>query len=396
MKRRNQNRCWIGVSAVAPLLLASWASTAVGQTPSAPTWKIGGFIKLDVLSSGYQDGDLPAGDIARDYYVPGSIPIGGDNESRDIDFHAKSSRLNIETTTQIDDKKVVGFVEFDFVTVGANERVTNAYTPQLRHAYFTYDKWLFGQTWSTFQNAGALPESLDYIGPSEGTVFVRQAQVRFTVGPFQFSAENPETTVTPFGTAGTTDRVTTDDGTVPDMVARYNLGGKWGNLVVAGLFRDLNYENIPTDIDDNATAFGVSVSGKIMLGSRDDLRFMVTGGSGIGRYVGLNTFNDAALDATTAGELDTIDALAGFVAYRHMWTDKLRTSVFYSMLEGNHDEDLVAGTVTKAVESLHANVLFSPVAKVTIGGEVMYAKREQENDIEGSMNRVQFSAKYEF
>jgi hypothetical protein len=311
MKRRKQNPCWIGVSSVAPLLLASWVSTAVGQTqPSAPTWKIGGFIKLDVLSSGYQDGDLPAADIARDYYVPGSTPIGGDNESRDIDFHAKSSRLNIETTTLVNDQKVVGFVEFDFMTVGANERVTNAYTPQLRHAYFTYDKWLFGQTWTTFQNVGALPESLDYIGPSEGTVFVRQAQVRFTVGSWQFSAENPETTVTPLNGNGAADRITTDDAALPDLVARYNVGGGWGNIAVAALARDLNYENAPA-IDDSEIGYGLSASGKIMLGSRDDLRFMVTVGSGVGRYIGINTINDASL--TPENDLEAIDSAAGFI-----------------------------------------------------------------------------------
>lgn len=393
MKRRKQNPSWIGVSSVAPLLLA-WASTAAAQTPPSPvTLKVGGFVKLDVISSGYQDGDLASGAIGRDYYVPSSIPIGGDNESRDIDFHAKSSRINFETTAQIDDKKVVGFFEWDFMTTTGDERVTNAYSPQLRHAYFTFDKWLFGQTWTTFQNVGALPESLDYIGPSEGTVFVRQAQVRFTVGSWQFSLENPETTVTPLAGNGASDRIVTDDAAVPDLVARYNLGGGWGNIAVAALARDLNYENGAV-VDDSEVGFGVSASGKIMLGSRDDLRFMVTAGSGLGRYIGINTINDVSL--TPENDLEAIDGAAGFIAYRHMWTDKLRTSVFYSVLQGNYDEELVAGTATKAAESFHVNLLYSPVAKVTLGGEIIYAKREQENNIDGTMNRLQLSAKYDF
>src|SRR5688572_25333074 len=119
MKRRNQNRCWAGVSAVAPLLLAGWASTAVGQAaqPAGVTLKVGGFVKLDVISSGYENEDLAAGAIGRDYYVPSTIPVNDvPNESRDIDFHAKSSRINFETTTQIDGKKAVGFFEWDFMT----------------------------------------------------------------------------------------------------------------------------------------------------------------------------------------------------------------------------------------------------------------------------------------
>lgn len=392
MKRRNQNPCWVGVRSVAPLLLAGWASTAVGQAqPSGVTLKVGGFVKLDVISSGYENEDLTAGNIGRDYYVPGSIPVNDiGNESRDIDFHAKSSRINFETTTQIDGKKVVGFFEWDFMTTTGDERVTNAYSPQLRHAYFTFDNWLFGQTWSTFQNAGALPEALDYIGPSEGTVFVRQALVRYTLGSWQFSAENPETTVTNFGAA---DRVVTDDGIAPDLVGRYNLTGDWGNLAVAGILRNLNYENGPT-IDDNVVAYGISVSGKIVIGSRDDLRFMVTAGSGLGRYIAINTINDAALDA--GGDLEATDALAGFISYRHMWTDKLRSSVYFSTLQADHDTTLVAQTVTKSVSSLHANLLYSPVSKVTLGVELTQAKRELENNNDGTMNRIQFSAKYDF
>jgi len=396
MKGRNQNRYWAGVSAVAPLLLAGWASAALAQTQPNVTLKVGGFVKLDVISSGYQDGDLAAGDISRDFYVPAGTPVGGDDESRDMDFHAKSSRLNFETTTLLDDKKLVGFVEFDFMTAdatAANERATNGYRPQLRHAYFTYDKWLFGQTWTTFQNATVLPDSLGYIGPSEGTVFVRQAQVRYTRGPWQVSVENPETTVVAFGGASSG---VTDDGALPDIVGRYNLVGDWGNLVIAALLRDLNYDDLASDVEDNTTGYGVSVSGKIMLGSRDDLRFMVTSGSGIGRYVGLNTIGDVSLDAGVSGDLEAVDVFSAFIAYRHVWSDKLRSSVFYSALQGDYDEQLVAGTITEATESYHANLLYSPVAKITLGVEAMYAKRELVNNADGTMNRLQFSAKYDF
>jgi hypothetical protein len=392
MKRRTQSLYRTGVLAAAPLVVAAWAPAALGQAQPIPvSLKVGGFVKLDVISSGYENSDLSAGNLGRDYYLPSSIPVStASNESRDIDFHAKSSRINFEIASQINDKRVAGFFEWDFMTTTGDERVTNAYSPQLRHAYFTYDNWLFGQTWSTFQNAGALPEALDYIGPSEGTVFVRQAQVRYTMGPWQFSVENPETTVTEYGQ---NNRVVTDDATLPDLVARYNLNADWGNLVFAGLLRDLNYEE-GAAIDDNEIGFGVSVSGKIKVGSRDDLRFMVTGGSGIGRYIGLNTFNDAALN--TDGNLEAIDGLAAFVAYRHVWTDQLRSSFYYSALQADHDTALVSSAVTKRVHSLHANLLYSPVTKVTVGVEVMHAERELENNSDGSMNRIQFSAKYDF
>ena len=84
--------------------------------------------------------------------------------------------------------------------------------------------------------------------------------MRYTHGPWQFSVENPETTVVAFGGAASS---VTDDGAVPDIVGRYNLAGDWGNVVVAGILRDLNYDDVAADVEDNATGYGVSVSGKI-------------------------------------------------------------------------------------------------------------------------------------
>lgn len=369
---------------------AGVALPAVGADVNT-SFKMGGFIKLDVISSGYDDGDIESG-LGRDFYVPGSIPAGQENESRDIDFHAKSTRLNLESIMNVEGRKVVGFVEFDFLTTDGNERVTNAYQPQLRHAYLTYDKWLFGQSWTTFQNVAALPEMLDFIGPTDGTVFVRQAQVRYTRGPWQFSMENPETTYTPPGTAGV---ATTDDGMIPDLVARFNWVADWGSLSLAGIFRELNFEGTVdgTEYDDSVNGYGLSVSGKFPFGDHD-LRFMVTSGSGLGRYVAINTINDVALDVAAA-DLEAIDVLSAMISYRHVWNAKWRSNISYATLDGDHDAALTAGGVTKSTESLHVNLLHSPVNRLTFGVELTYAKRELESSADGTMNRVQFSAKYD-
>ena len=102
-----------------------------------------------------------------------------------------------------------------------NEVVSNSYSPRLRHAFISYNKWTFGQTWMTFFNVGALPENLDFVGPAESTIFGRQAMVRYTMGNWQFAAENPETTVTPFGGGGGVQRF---EAQAP--VIRLGLGGR--------------------------------------------------------------------------------------------------------------------------------------------------------------------------
>ena len=111
----------------------------------------------------------------------------------------------------------------------------------LRHAYIQWREWLVGQTWSNFQDVAALPDSVDFIGTTDGTVFVRQPQVRYTKGGFSLAVENPQTTMTPFGGPADPNStawiVETDDSSIPDLTARYAWKGAWGHVAVAGLAR---------------------------------------------------------------------------------------------------------------------------------------------------------------
>ncbi|MBT0177925.1 hypothetical protein G9O68_14755, partial [Listeria seeligeri] len=81
--------------------------------------------------------------------------------------------------------KAGAFFEMDFFgnSLG-NQTATNTYGVTLRHAYMYWNNWLAGQTWSNFMDAAALPEAVDFVGPTDGVIFVRQAQVRYTQGGF--------------------------------------------------------------------------------------------------------------------------------------------------------------------------------------------------------------------
>jgi len=394
----------LGIVAAAATLCAVQAAPAVETKIGDTTLTIGGFIKFDVIGSRFSDGEVGQG-TARDFYVPSSIPVSdgsGDSSTR-LDFHAKETRLIIKTDTPIEGHKLGTYLELDFISgqvnptiAGAasgagNENVTNAYNPALRRAYITFDNWLFGQDWTTFLNLGAIPETLDFVAfPSEGTVFARQAQVRYTLGNFAIALENPQTTVAGVGS--------TDDNVLPDLTARYVFKAGPAELALAGLLRQLRIDNPaapPTpERDDTAVGGGVSFSGKIGIG-RDDLRFMLTAGDGIGRYVALGTATDAVLDGSGEG-LDTVPLYAGYVAYRHFWTERLRSTLALSGISIDNDEALVAGTATKSVYSAAVNLLYSPVKPLTIGVEFRHAQRKVENGDDGALDRLQFSAKYMF
>lgn len=351
-----------------------------------------GFIKLDTMWSDYDDGEIADSSIGRDFYVPSTIPVGGAGESADFDSHVKQSRFQFGTDTDLaGGGTLLSRLEVDLYGSSlGDERLTNTYGVQLRHAYVQYRQWLFGQTWSNFMDPGALPESADFIGPSDGTIFVRQPLVRYTMGNWSFSGENPETTITPFN-GGT--RISSDDNNIPDFTAAYTWKFSRGYLRAAGLLRQLKHETTGANaIDDTTEGAALSLTGKINFGP-NDLRFSFTGGEGIGRYVGVNFNNDAVL--TAGGELEAISGWAAFAAWRQVWNDRIRSNFMLSLSE--YDNPAAAGLAANEDSwSWAINTIYSPTLKLDVGLELRFAERGIESGASGQMHRLQAVAKYSF
>ena len=353
-----------------------------------------GFLKADALWTDTPDGEMSDSASGRFYYNPGEIPVGGLDEGVDFNAHAKQTRLNIGTDTVLaSGDKVSTRFEFDFYgSSSGSQNVSNAYQPMVRHAYVTWREWLVGQTWTNFMDAGLLPETTDYIGPTDGTLFVRQTQVRYTKGGLSLSLENPQTTFTNYssGASGSS-----DDNSFPDMTARYQWKGAWGLFEVAGLARELKYETTgATAIDASSWSMAASVSGKYMIG-KDDIRFSVSAGN-LGRYAALNFTNDAVL--ASDGDFETIDGVIGWIGYRHLFSDKLRTNLFYAMGDYDNPSEYTGdeSKISKSSQSWAINLFYSPLPKLDIGAEYRWAERELENGDDGSLGRLQLTTKYSF
>lgn len=352
--------------------------------------RFGGYVKLDAMASDFQRADPPAGDLVRDFYLPGAIPTAGPGEGAKVDFSARQTRIWAAASAKVDGHAVHAKIEGDFQALpgGGDGRTTNPSNFALRRAYITVDGWTFGQDWSTFQNVAALPETADYLGPTEGTVFVRQALARYTRGPLSVALENPESTITPFG-GGT--RIVADDNALPDLVARLDVKRTFGEFALSALARRISIRQ--GALDDSAVGWGVSASGRLKIGARDELKFMATTGEGLGRYVGLNFANDAVVDAT--GALRAIPVTAGFVAYRHAWTSTLRSTLTYSGQVV--DNPAAAGPAANhSAQSLHANLVWTPLSGLDVGAEYTFGRRELESGASGALDRVQAFAKYGF
>ena len=97
-----------------------------------------------------------------------------------------------------------------------------------------------------------------------------------------------------------------------------------------------------------------------------------------------------------SGNLEAIDQSAGFIAYRHPWNSKWRSNFIASYLSNDNDTTLTGTGVTKDVQSFRVNLLYSPVPKMTVGGEISFAERTLESGGSGDMTRFYFAAKYVF
>ncbi|WMS88194.1 DcaP family trimeric outer membrane transporter [Pleionea litopenaei] len=376
------------------LCLAVVGALASANLLADTEFSYSGYIKMDTMISDYSDGE--SNPLNRDFYVPSLIPVSDGSASssgKEWDMHARQSRIIFGTKTNLDNGSTIGTrVEMDFqVTSGGDERISNSYSPRIRQAYFTYDNLLFGQAWTTFMNLSALPESLDFIGNTDGTVFARQTQIRYTNGGFQFAVENPETTISNYQVGG---RVVTDDNAMPDLVFRYNWKGDWGGLSAAIITRQLECNDATTGCDSTESSIGLSFGGKVNVGDKNDVRFVVNSGSGIGRYIGLNIVNDGVFNAS--GEIEAIDITAYSVAYRHQWNDQWRSNIIYAGFEADNDVTLTGLGATESTNSFRINLLHSPTKNLTFGIELAHAERETEAGFGGDMDRLQFSAKYAF
>ena len=275
---------------------------------------VGGYAKVDVR---HVEGDI----AYQDYWI-GNFPGGEAIETSHTGFNVGESRLNMAVSIG----EVSTFIEVDMYGGGGNEAVSNSTNLRLRHFFITYKNWSAGQNWSTFMPLHVIPESLDFGGPHVGEVFARQVQVRYTSGNWQFAIESPETigdgdTDAPANAVGLTGVAADPDESTPDFVVRYNLDSQYGQYAFGSVIRLVDQGGV-----EEVTA-AVNIAGKIPLFAKDDLRFQLTAGTP-GRYAAAGMTADVVEDPATQ-TLETESTLAYTVAYRHFWTETLRSTVFY-------------------------------------------------------------------
>ena len=340
------------------LLLATGLFALAGTANAAYEIKLdnddsitfGGYIKADAR---YIDGTVEA----TDYWYGSGTAL--DNSISNFGIAVNESRIN----TKYKHGDLTGFIEMDFygdaVRGGGNEIISNSSNPRIRHAFIKYKDLLIGDTWSTFVNTSALAEAADFGGPLLSAAFIRQGQVRYTMGNFQVSVENPES----YGGVSGND-------SMPDVIARYNFKGDWGNVAIAAVAKRLQ-----TVGGNEESALGYGISGRINTFGKDDFRFQFHGGE-VGRYIGVTASKDLIGE-----EVEETTSIS--VAYRHFWTEDLRSTAFY----GNTTTEVADYDRTHWGVNLFKNVTQQLSFGVEVGNFEM-ADKNVDSDY------LQFSAKY--
>ena len=395
-----------------------------------------GYTKLDAIV----DIDQQLGDSADFTAIRPNGSVAQNRGGPQFRLHARQSRLSFETRTPTNYGQLQTFIQGDFFGTGGNQFISNSSTFRIRHAYGVLGPVLAGQTWSNFMDINDYPETLDFNGPA-GQIFVRQAQIRYThaFGKLSVSGaiENPQGDVTA-NTGATaaapipkapTDPVNNID-RAPDLTLSTEYTDSWGHLMVAGVGRRFETDNGGGDAtgltkqSDSAWGGGVLFGGSLNIGAllpglvpailaKDTVGWNSFYGSGIGRYVliGGGNFDSAVIKnfGTPAVREETQAQWGGFAWYQHRWTDELRSNFVYG-IQRNHWSDAIASGFTSGTntaladrtESVHVNLIWSPVKAVNLGLEYIWGERDlHRNPLNGyspsgNANRVQVSAQYLF
>ena len=83
----------------APVVETGPARTA----ESGSSYGFGVYIKFDSMFSDYSGGDLAPGSAGSQFYIPGTIPVGGSpSEGYDADLQGRETRINFKSNHLLD------------------------------------------------------------------------------------------------------------------------------------------------------------------------------------------------------------------------------------------------------------------------------------------------------
>jgi hypothetical protein len=368
------------------------------------SFRLRGFVRLAAL----YDFD-PIG--SSDSFVPNTIPVPQE-EGQNFNMSGRISRFALEswTPTNFCDWNVHTLIEGDFFNGPAQAAGGGGNPFRLRHAFFDFGYFRFGQQNSVFMDGTNWASLVDFQGPNSWTN-QRQPSARMTLPIatrwyWATSVERPFSDIT-------TNGLGTNVQDVPDFATHLRYETDVGHLQAATVLRNIGYR--ANGDDDVSRETGVGLSGNavfhpwaILMGTdpvreenpsgltRSRILLQTTWGPGVGRYVNdlAGQGFDGQVDPIT-GEFDLVDATGWNASYEHWFNAYWLSNFTYSQVEVDNNDDQPATTYNRG-KYLAASLWWIPIPRMSLGIEYITGERENLDGQEADADRLHGLFQYNF
>ncbi|WP_353143558.1 DcaP family trimeric outer membrane transporter [Acinetobacter pragensis] len=298
---------------------------------------------------------------------------------------AKTTRIGLDFSAPVGaDNKVGGKIEADF----ADSDSVKSEGFRIRHAYLTYNNWLFGQTTSNFLSSHA-PEMIDFsTNVGGGTTRLPQVRYNFKLAPqtqLFVSAEEGDSKGTV--AADTSYRI-------PNLTAKLTQGFADGKGSASARALVENYKSDAAN--DTETAWGVAAGASYAVTDQLKLNGDLSYAEGNSNYL----YGSNSAYSVVNGSVEQNKFTAVQVGATYKFNEKLRSTLAYGALfadDGSAYAKAAANSnANEEVQQAWLNIIYAPVKPVELGVEYVNGKRKAFGGDSYNDDRVGLMAKYSF
>lgn len=356
-----------------------------------------------------------------DYLYVGAIPFDSktiqDKQKQLLTGNVKASRLGFTSTTKTANGELKGHIEADFYGSTSGPSTYDVTEPTSsstlilrdRKAYVDYAMGAcslrIGRDDSLFVTYAQI-DTVDFSGHFGGGLRPIQARYSHKFSDVVTAAVGLERTTTDImmstGTAFTTGNGIRGQN-MPDILGKVSANVGDHQFALRGVTRFASVSDTAGSNTKTAMGYGVGGDVKLSFMKRTDLVALVNYGQGIGAQINDNSGLSFVWDSTnnTLKAQTMIEYGAGV---SHAFNDHWKLNVAYAKSTVTKDDSLTPGAnyLTKDLQRMFANIMFSPVKDLTFGLEYAQGDRTSQTTTntvaegKGARKRVVLGVVYKF